>query len=107
LAILLLLIICYTGFAFIQSALAKTVSMTLAPERAGVGMGLYNLVFFSAGAFGTSFVGTFLDQMGRFIPVEKHGPDVAYSGLFLASAAAVLLAILLFRHTFGWRGLKC
>ena len=81
--------------------------MTLAPERAGVGMGLYNLVFFSAGAFGTSFVGTFLDQMGRFIPVEEHGPAAAYSGLFLASTAAVLLAILLFRHTFGWRGLKC
>lgn len=103
LSVLLLLIICYSGFAFIQTALAKTVSMTLSQERAGVGMGLYNLVFFTAGAFGTSFVGTLLDQFNRFMPVAEYGPGVAYSGLFLAAAAAVMLAGALFRRTFGWR----
>lgn len=65
LPIMLLLIICYSGFAFVQSALAKTVSMTLPHRQAGVGMGLYNLVFFTSGAFGTSFVGTLLDRMDR------------------------------------------
>jgi DHA2 family metal-tetracycline-proton antiporter-like MFS transporter len=103
LPILLLLIVCYTGFAFIQSALAKTVSITLSPERAGVGMGLYNLVFFTAGAFGTSFVGTLLDLLDRFLPAAVYGPGIAYSGLFLAAGCAVLLAALLFRRTFGWR----
>ena len=103
LTILLLLIICYTGFAFIQLALAKTVSITLSPERAGVGMGLYNLVFFTAGAFGTSFVGTLLDQLDRFLPTAEYGPGIAYSGLFLAAGCAVLLAGVLFRRTFGWR----
>jgi DHA2 family metal-tetracycline-proton antiporter-like MFS transporter len=104
LPILLLLIICYSGFAFLQSALAKTVSMTLQPERAGVGMGLYNLVFFTSGAFGTSFVGTFLDRFDRFFPVSDYGSGAAFSGLFIAAAFAVLLAILLFRRTFGWGG---
>lgn len=102
LTIMLLLIICYTGFAFVQSALAKTISMTLQSERAGVGMGLYNLTFFTAGAFGTSFVGTLLDQLDRFMPATEYGPGVAYSGLFLAAACAVLLAGVLFRRTFGW-----
>jgi len=104
LPIMLLLIICYTGFAFVQSALAKTVSMTLPPERAGVGMGLYNLVFFTAGAFGTSFVGTLIDQMTRFVSLAEHDPAAVYRLLFLAAAGALLLAILLFRRTFGWRG---
>ena len=103
LPILLLLIICYTGFAFVQSALAKTISMTLSPEQAGVGMGLYNLTFFTAGAFGTSFVGTLLDQLDKFLPTAEYGSGVAYSVLFLAAASAVLMATLLFRRTFGWR----
>ena len=107
LSVLLVLVVCYTGFAFVQSALAKTVSMTLAPERAGVGMGLYNLVFFTAGAFGTSFVGTFLDQLPRFLPAVEGGSHTAYSGLFLAAAAAVLLAGMLFWRTFGWWGKRC
>ncbi len=107
LPILLLLIICYTGFAFVQSALAKTISLTLAPEQAGVGMGLYNLIFFTAGAFGTSFVGTLLDQFDKFLPAADYGPGVVYSGLFLAAAGAVLMAMLLFRRTFGWRGSGC
>ena len=106
LPIMLLLIICYSGFAFVQSALAKTVSMTLPHRQAGVGMGLYNLVFFTSGAFGTSFVGTLLDRMDRSTFFSEYGPAVSYSGLFLAAAAAVLLATLLFWRAFGWRGEK-
>lgn len=103
-AIVLLLIICYAGFAFVQSALAKTISLTLKPERAGVGMGFYNLIFFAAGAFGTSFVGTMLDFLGGFFPGGEFGPGAAYSGLFLAAAGAVVVATWLIRRTFGWRG---
>ena len=66
-------------------------------------MGLYNLTFFTAGAFGTSFVGTLLDQLDKFLPTAEYGSGVAYSVLFLAAASAVLMASLLFRRTFGWR----
>ena len=101
LAVLLVLIVCYTGFSFIQSALAKSVSTTLPPEKAGVGMGLYNLVFFTSGAFGTSFVGQFIDLFDGSIPSLSSEPATIFSYLFLISAITVVVAGILFIRSSG------
>ncbi len=104
LAVLLILIVCYTGFSFIQSALAKAVSTTLPHQRAGVGMGLYNLVFFTSGAFGTSFVGRFIDLFDGSIPALTRAPDTVFGYLFILSAVTAAMAGLLFFRSFGRSG---
>lgn len=101
LAVLLVLIVCYTGFSFIQSALAKSVSTTLPHDKAGVGMGLYNLVFFTSGAFGTSFVGRFIDLFDGTIPVLTRPPGVVFSYLFVVSSITVAFATFIFFRSFG------
>ena len=83
LAVTLVLVICYTGFSFIQSALAKSVSTTLPAEQAGVGMGLYNLIFFTSGAFGTSFVGRFIDLFDGRLPAWRLPSETIFSALFV------------------------
>lgn len=101
LSVTLVLVICYIGFTLIQSALAKTVSTTLPAEQAGVGMGLYNLVFFTSGAFGTSFVGRFIDLFDGRIPVLVRSPETVFSYLFVLSALTVAAAGLVFMLSFG------
>jgi DHA2 family metal-tetracycline-proton antiporter-like MFS transporter len=101
LAVLIVLVVCYTGFSFIQSALAKSVSNTLPPDKAGVGMGFYNLVFFTSGAFGTTFVGRFIDLFDGSIPELAREPDIVFGYLFVLSALTVVAAGLLFYRGFG------
>lgn len=101
LMILLVLVVCYTGFSFIQSALAKSVSTTLPVEQAGIGMGLYNLVFFTSGAFGTSFVGRFIDFFDGTLPGFTLEPAAIFSALFVLSAITVATAGLLYFRSFG------
>jgi len=99
--VLLVLIVCYTGFAFIQSALAKSVSTTLPHDKAGVGMGLYNMIFFTSGAFGTSFVGRFIDLFDGSIPALTASKSTIFSYLFVLSALTIVIAGLLFYRSFG------
>ncbi|SDM45497.1 MFS transporter, DHA2 family, metal-tetracycline-proton antiporter [Geoalkalibacter ferrihydriticus] len=101
----LVLIVCYTGFAFLQSALAKAVSTTLAPRHSGVGMGFYNLVFFTAGAFGAAMSGRFIELLMYFDPaaqVVAHSRH--YSGVFVLSAATVLVAAWVFHRAYRHHG---
>jgi len=99
------LIVSYVGFSFLQSSLPHTVSSELSPEDTGIGMGIYTLFFFIAGAFSAAAIGKALD-------IEKAGfclnplsagssPRVwVYSNIFLALAAALLLGAALFWRTF-------
>jgi DHA2 family metal-tetracycline-proton antiporter-like MFS transporter len=64
-ASLLIIMIClifpYLGFVFMQSALPGAVLASLPEDESGVGVGVYNLVFFMAGAFGSAVVGKMLE----------------------------------------------
>jgi DHA2 family metal-tetracycline-proton antiporter-like MFS transporter len=97
-----ILIICYTGFSSIQSSLANTVSNTLPAEQIGVGMGLYNLVFFISGAFGSSIVGKILDYstMGFTLNPLSQGTAVVYSNVFMMFIAVVLTSGIVYIYTF-------
>jgi DHA2 family metal-tetracycline-proton antiporter-like MFS transporter len=99
----LALVICYTGFSFIQSSLAKAVSTTLAPGQTGVGMGLYNLTFFTAGAFGTATAGRLLEIL-LHLSDNRTAQPWHYQSVFVISAATLVLASLFFQWTFRHQG---
>jgi len=100
LLILLLLILCYSGFALLQPALGKIVSLQLPIEQSGIGMGFYNLIYFLSGAFGTALVGGMLETLDR-PPAWLGEPLMArYRGVMLLLALAAGAAALIFRLSF-------
>ena len=101
----LVLIACYTGFAFIQSALAHAVSTTLSPAHSGVGMGLYNLVFFTAGAFGAALSGRLMEMLLSLDPTRPATAGALhFMGIFVLSAATLVPATLVFHRAFKFHG---
>jgi DHA2 family metal-tetracycline-proton antiporter-like MFS transporter len=97
------LIVTYTGFAFVQASLAKTVSITLVPGHMGVGMGFYNLIFFTSGAFGAAAAGKILDISSHPEALSSAGAAEPYRHLFLFFAAAIGLAAAFFLTSFRRR----
>jgi DHA2 family metal-tetracycline-proton antiporter-like MFS transporter len=94
----LLLVFSYAGFSLPQPALGKAVSLILPAELSGVGMGVYNLTYFVAGAIGTALAGSLIDWLDAGTTGAE--PILAYQVVFLVSSAACALAALLFRRTF-------
>ncbi len=103
LQIALSLVLCYTGFAFLQSSLPHTVSIILPKEQTGIGMGIYNLLFFISGAFSTAGIGRLLDMKSTDIslnPLASDSTALIYSNIFILLAVVVALASVLFHFTF-------
>ncbi|MFC1549562.1 MFS transporter [Nitrospirota bacterium] len=103
------LVMSYIGFSFLQSSLPHTVSSELPKEDTGIGMGIYTLFFFIAGAFSAAIIGRVLDlgSAGTCLnPLAMScGPRVwLYSNIFLALAFALLLGAVLFWRTFRGAG---
>ncbi|WP_426452052.1 MFS transporter [Paenibacillus sp. S-38] len=99
------------GQMFMQIGMSNTVSRTLAREQTGVGMGLFMMVNFIAGAIATSVIGKVLDA-GR--TQAQHAlnpllivPDAGvYSNIFLVLSVLVLVNTLLFYVFFGERAAR-
>jgi DHA2 family metal-tetracycline-proton antiporter-like MFS transporter len=101
------LVVCYTGFSFIQSSLAHTVSDTLPRAESGIGMGIYNMCFFMSGAFGAALLGRLLDLKTasfRLNPLAACAGAWLFSNLYLLLAALALGAACLLYITFGGAG---
>jgi DHA2 family metal-tetracycline-proton antiporter-like MFS transporter len=97
------LIISYTGFSFVQSSLPHTVSSTLPRESSGVGMGIYNMIFFVSGAFSAAGIGRILDvgEMGLCLnPLNTFGPAWTYSNICVMLAAMALFSWVVYLLTF-------
>jgi MFS transporter, DHA2 family, metal-tetracycline-proton antiporter len=96
------LVISYSGFSIVQSSLAKTVSMTLPSDQAGVGMGMYNLTFFMSGSFGAAIASRIIEAFAHgpalnpFVPAEAG----CYSDVFVFFVGLVSCAALIFFRTF-------
>lgn len=100
----LVLIGVYAGFAGIHASLAKTVSLLLPPQHSGVGLGVYNLSFFLAGAFGAAFTSRLLEAWAATPALTPLGEGAAASSnIFLLSALTALSAALLFHLLVGTR----
>lgn len=92
----------YVGFACIHASLAKTVSLLLPSHHSGVGLGVYNLFFFLAGAFGAAITSRLLEAWSGLPALNPLGAGAAASSnIFLLSAGTVLVAALLFRLLVG------
>ncbi len=103
LRIALILPLCYAGFAFLQSSLPHTVSIVLPKEQTGIGMGIYNLLFFISGAFSTAGIGRLLDISSAGFSLNPLASDAAawtYSNIFIILAIVVAMASVLFHITF-------
>jgi DHA2 family metal-tetracycline-proton antiporter-like MFS transporter len=102
--IALSLIICYAGFSLIQASLAGAVAETLPRDEIGVGMGLYNLIFFMSGAFGAALIGKLLDVSGGWPainPLLSHPEGAPYSNLYLLFALSAVVSAAFFHRAFG------
>lgn len=100
--IALCLVIGNIGYSFIQASLAKVVSGTLPREHTGIGMGMYNLTNFMAGAVSGSVVSRVLDAGASGLslnPLAFFGTGSLYSNVYFGLCAVTALNLALFyRH---------
>jgi DHA2 family metal-tetracycline-proton antiporter-like MFS transporter/DHA2 family florfenicol/chloramphenicol resistance protein-like MFS transporter len=85
-----------TGFAFVNSPATNAAAATLRRKEAGVGLGIYQALFFLGGGTGPAVIGAFLAAR-REAAAEALNPlytlDAAsFSDAFLVIGAALLLA---------------
>ncbi|HUX38561.1 MAG TPA: MFS transporter [Rectinemataceae bacterium] len=85
----ILLVAVNVGVTFFQTGLINGVSQTLSPEKTGVGMGLFNLSGFVAGALGTAIVGKILDA--RLL--DFGGVLIAIALVFALAGGAYILSL--------------
>jgi DHA2 family metal-tetracycline-proton antiporter-like MFS transporter len=95
----------YIGFSFLQSSLPHTVSSELPPEDTGIGMGIYTLFFFIAGAFSAAIIGKVLDLGAAGFSLNpltlSKDPRVwLYGNIFVSLALVLMLGTVLFWRTF-------
>ncbi len=98
------LVVCYIGFAFSQASLTHTITATLSPHEMGIGMGIYNLLFFISGAFASALLGRLLDFRVSALslnPLLILPAASLYGNLFLLLFGAVVCAAVVFRLTFA------
>lgn len=80
------LFIAYLGFPLIQSGTADLISTNLSQKENGVGMGLFNLLNFLAGAFSSALFGKLLEQGNSSLqlnPFSLSGEHLTYSNIYL------------------------
>ncbi len=97
------LVICYLGFTLLQASLAGAVASVLPRGETGVGMGLYNLVFFVSGAFGAALIGKLLDYAAgqpALNPFVSGAGAAAFSNIYLLFAASSAIAMAVFHSAF-------
>jgi MFS transporter, DHA2 family, metal-tetracycline-proton antiporter len=84
------------GFAAVNSPNANAASASLPPEESGVGLGIYQLLFFLGGGFGPAIAATFLalrQEIGAGALNPLYTLDAApFSDAFLFVSAAILIA---------------
>ncbi|MDF2958289.1 MAG: Major facilitator family transporter [Paenibacillus sp.] len=92
------------GATFLGIGLSNTVSRTLPREQTGVGMGLFMMVNFIAGAIATSLIGKMLDSGASappFNPLLLNPSAAVFSNIFLALSVLIILNAVLFYFQFG------
>jgi DHA2 family metal-tetracycline-proton antiporter-like MFS transporter len=102
--IMFILILGNLGQTFMQIALSKTVSGTLAKAQIGVGMGLFSMNMFISGAVSATLVGKILDfgePMIRLNPLLGDRAGLAYSNIFFVFAILIIAVFFLFYFQFG------
>lgn len=85
------------GFSIVNSPTANAAAATLSSEESGVGLGIFQLVFFLGGGFGTAVVATFLafrqDVGGAAINPLYNLQAAPFSDAFLLIALSAAVAL--------------
>lgn len=93
------------GQSFIQIAMSNTISRTLNKDQTGVGMGLFAMLNFIAGATATALIGKTLDAGTASFRLNPFPPSeaVLYSNIFVILAMMIAAVTLVYFAQFGVR----
>ncbi|WP_017813533.1 MFS transporter [Paenibacillus shenyangensis] len=103
--VLFLLIFGNVGQTFMQIAMSNTISRTLTKDQVGVGMGMFSLLNFIAGAMATSIIGKVIDSDARGFhlnPAALFSEAYTFSNIFSGLALLVVLVIVLYTVQSRW-----
>lgn len=92
--VIVILLFFNIAFPFVQTATAHMISLALPKNEIGIGMGIYNLFNFMAGAFGTAIIGKILDfQLNvSFVPfLTGKGEATTYCIIFIVLMLLTLI----------------
>lgn len=85
------------GFAAVNSPNANAATATLSPQESGVGLGIYQMIFFLGGGFGPAVAASFLafrHEAGSSALIPLYALDAApFSDAFLLVSAASIVAL--------------
>lgn len=96
------LLVSYSGFSIVQSSLSRTVSMILPSNQTGIGMGMYNLVFFLAGGVGAAIASRIIEGCSHSLATT--GPfagALPYRMVFLLFFCMEVAACVIFYRNFS------
>ncbi|MFB4165585.1 MFS transporter [Alteribacillus sp. JSM 102045] len=102
----LALLVAYIGFPLIQSSTANLLSSILSPRETGVGIGIFNLLNFMAGAVSSAVFGAVLESQRVSLsmnPFSRHGDNLIFSNLYICLGLVAAAALTLFLATFKKR----
>ena len=101
---MVVLIFAYVGQTFIQIALGNTVSRSLPQEQTGVGMGIFMMMNFIAGATATTLISKALEIKSASLqlnPLLLNLNSLNYSNIY--ASLAILLVIVTFIYMSNFR----
>ncbi|WP_232311144.1 MFS transporter [Robertmurraya korlensis] len=101
--IMFVLLFACIGQTFTQIALANTVSSSLPKEQSGIGMGIFMMTNFIAGAVATTFISIAVERKADVMqlnPLLIDSNGVTYSNIYTSLAILILLIIVLYANSF-------
>lgn len=107
--IMIVLIFAYVGQTFIQIALGNTVSRSLPKEQAGVGMGIFMMMNFIAGATATTLISKALEIKNVSLhlnPLLLNYNSLNYSNIYAVLAILIVIVTFIYRRNFQKETIK-
>lgn len=102
-AVALFLILGNVGQTFGMIALSNSVSLSLAKEQAGIGMGLMQMLNFISAGIASGVYGTMLDIRSEvsWNPLYAYAEGQVYSNIYLVLAGLLLAMLMFYSLRFG------
>lgn len=91
------------GQLFMQISLSNSISRALPREQTGVGMGLFSMMGFIAGAVSTGIYSKVVDQGAdtHWNPLNGYVNTAVFSNLYLVLGILLLVVLMLYRYSFS------
>lgn len=98
-----ILVLGNVGQMFMQIAMSNSISRSLPKEQTGVGMGLFSMLNFLAGAVSMGIYSKLVDQGAsvHWNPLNMTAASTVYSNIYIVLAVAHIGLLLFFRYLFN------